>query len=194
MDDLQSLVRFFKALGDGTRLDLVRLLTWRQDSSAMCVTRLANELGVSPSSVSQHLRVLKDLGLVQSERRGLRIHYWLHAEGLDRYRQAARAQLGGAFADLLSTKQTTKEADMSGCGCSGGCEHPDRLQGAPGECSDEQIRECHGDAEGHPCVSDEGCGCGCEHPDQAQGAPSECSAEQIRKCHGDVEEHPCEAN
>lgn len=33
-----------------------------------------------------------------------------------------------------------------------GCEHPERLKGKPGECSPEQIRECHGDAAGHPCV------------------------------------------
>ncbi len=33
------------------------------------------------------------------------------------------------------------------------CEHPEKLTGKPGECSPEQIRECHGDAERHPCVS-----------------------------------------
>ena len=33
-----------------------------------------------------------------------------------------------------------------------GCEHPERLKGKPGECSPEQIRECHSDAAGHPCV------------------------------------------
>ena len=33
-----------------------------------------------------------------------------------------------------------------------GCQHPERLKGQPGECSPEQIRECHGDAAGHPCV------------------------------------------
>jgi len=35
-----------------------------------------------------------------------------------------------------------------------GCEHPERLQGKPGECSPEQIRECHGDAKEHSCVSE----------------------------------------
>ena len=31
------------------------------------------------------------------------------------------------------------------------CEHPEKLKGKPGECSPEQIQECHGDAEEHPC-------------------------------------------
>jgi hypothetical protein len=35
-----------------------------------------------------------------------------------------------------------------------GCEHPERLKGKPGECSLEQIRECHGEVEEHPCVKE----------------------------------------
>jgi len=35
-----------------------------------------------------------------------------------------------------------------------GCEHPERLKGKPGECSPEQIKECHGDVEEHPCVKE----------------------------------------
>ncbi len=35
------------------------------------------------------------------------------------------------------------------------CQHPDRLEGEPGECSPEQIKKCHGDDPDHPCVDDE---------------------------------------
>ena len=31
------------------------------------------------------------------------------------------------------------------------CEHPEKLKGKPSECSPEQIKECHGDVEEHPC-------------------------------------------
>jgi hypothetical protein len=38
------------------------------------------------------------------------------------------------------------------CGNEPECEHPERLMGRkPGDCSPEQIRECHGDANEHPC-------------------------------------------
>ncbi len=40
------------------------------------------------------------------------------------------------------------------CNCRG-CKQPEKLQGKPGECSAEQIRECHGDAKHHPCVQSE---------------------------------------
>ena len=32
------------------------------------------------------------------------------------------------------------------------CQNPEKLKGKPGECSPEQIQECHGDDPDHPCV------------------------------------------
>ncbi|NLF14134.1 MAG: transcriptional regulator, partial [Anaerolineaceae bacterium] len=58
---MQELARFYKALGDETRLRLMVLLAQQEPGRAMCVGRLAHELGVTASAVSQHLRVLKDL-------------------------------------------------------------------------------------------------------------------------------------
>jgi len=34
------------------------------------------------------------------------------------------------------------------------CEHPEKLKGKPGECSPEQIKECHGEGEEHPCAEE----------------------------------------
>ena len=94
---MRDLARFFKALGDETRLGLVALLAQQEPGRALCVGRLAQELGVTASAVSQHLRVLKDLGLVHAERRGYRIHYFLDQERLATYRALAREQLGAGF-------------------------------------------------------------------------------------------------
>jgi hypothetical protein len=33
-----------------------------------------------------------------------------------------------------------------------GCEHPEKLKGKPGQCSPEQVKECHGEVVEHPCV------------------------------------------
>jgi hypothetical protein len=41
--------------------------------------------------------------------------------------------------------------DNAVCEKKKGCKHPEELKGDPKECSPEQIRKCHGDAEGHPC-------------------------------------------
>ena len=94
---MRELARFFKALGDETRLRLVAMLSRQEPGRALCVGRLAHELGVTDSAVSQHLRVLKDLGLVHAERRGYRLHYFLDSERLAAYQELVREQLGEDF-------------------------------------------------------------------------------------------------
>lgn len=37
--------------------------------------------------------------------------------------------------------------------CKGKCQKPEHLKGKPEECSDEQIKKCHGDTKEHPCVT-----------------------------------------
>jgi len=76
----------FGALADTTRLKLVKLLC-RQSENVLCVNALAGLLGVTQSAVSQHLRVLRVIGLVKAERRGYHIHYFINLEVLDRYRK-----------------------------------------------------------------------------------------------------------
>jgi hypothetical protein len=97
--------------------------------------------------------VLKDLGLAQGERRSHRIHYFLDQERLAAYRDLAREQLGEGF---LAEDEPSRREEVIGmcCGDKCGCEHPEKKVD-PTECSPEQIRECHGDVEEHPCEGKE---------------------------------------
>ena len=101
MDDIQELVEIFKALSDPTRLRLVKLLTDCQPGAcsggALCVNALAHRLDVTQSAVSQHLRILRQAGLVRSDRRGSFMHYSLDPDGLDKYKAALRETLGEDF-------------------------------------------------------------------------------------------------
>lgn len=97
MDGSTDLARFFKALGDDTRLRLVALLVRQEPGTAMCVTRLARELNTTVPNVSQHLRILKDLGLVIGERRRYRIHYFLNIDRLAYYTELTSELLGEHF-------------------------------------------------------------------------------------------------
>lgn len=97
MNTLPELARFFKALSDETRLRLIVLLARQEPGRAMCVGRLARELETTISNVSQHLRVLKDLGLVQGERRHRRIHYFLDRERVVFYQELTKETLGEDF-------------------------------------------------------------------------------------------------
>ena len=81
MDEIEKLAQYFKALSDPTRLRLIKLL--QEQQGALCVNALARKLGVTQSAVSQHLRTLKQIGLVQSERRGNHVHYFLDPKKVD---------------------------------------------------------------------------------------------------------------
>ena len=67
---LDSLVKICKALSDPTRLRIFLFLTKR----SLCVNAIVNFLNISQPAVSQHLRVLREAGLVRVDKRG----YWMH--------------------------------------------------------------------------------------------------------------------
>ena len=96
----------FAALGDGTRRAIFELLR----EGPRPVGEIANEVPVSRPAVSQHLRVLKDAGLVIDEAEGARRVYRVDPEGLadlrayfeefwgdalHRFKKAAEARKGG---------------------------------------------------------------------------------------------------
>ena len=83
----------FSALADPTRLKLVKLLQRQRDPDALCVNALAGLLGVTQSAISQHLRVLKSIGLVKGERRGMTIHYFVNQDVLEQYRRLTSTAL-----------------------------------------------------------------------------------------------------
>ena len=83
----------FAALADPTRLRLVKLLCRQRVPDALCVNALAAILGITQSAVSQHLRVLRAIGLVKGDRRGYHIHYFVNRETLERSRDLVSAAL-----------------------------------------------------------------------------------------------------
>lgn len=86
-------VAVFGVLADPTRLRLVKLLCHQRQPDALCVNALAGLLGITQSAVSQHLRILKSIGLVKGERRGYHIHYFVNREALERCQNLASAAL-----------------------------------------------------------------------------------------------------
>ncbi len=97
MNEIDELAEVFKALSSPTRLRLVELLG--KHEGALCVNALARRLDVSQSAVSQHLRVLRQTGLVKSERRGSTVHYLLDQDSLKQHRARLQETLGAVFVD-----------------------------------------------------------------------------------------------
>ncbi len=108
MEDLASI---FKALSDPTRLRLIKLLAQQEPGSALCVMALADRLGVSQPAVSQHLRVLRNLGLVRGERRGFRVHYFLDEKELARWREATQKALEGVNSGTIDRTQGDRRSN-----------------------------------------------------------------------------------
>ena len=71
---LLELARRFAALGDPVRLRLLSLLATSADG-ALCACDLVEPVGKSQPTVSHHLKVLREAGLVTSEKRGVNIWY-----------------------------------------------------------------------------------------------------------------------
>ena len=78
MTNSTSIGQTLTALGDATRREVFELVAERPRA----VGELAAQLPVSRPAVSQHLRVLKDAGLVEDEAVGARRVYKLHPEGI----------------------------------------------------------------------------------------------------------------
>ena len=86
----QDAKRLFRALSAESRQQILRLVADRW----LCVGALSNRLGMSAGAMSQHLRILKDAGLVDSDRRGTFIHYRATPDAADRCREAIETVFG----------------------------------------------------------------------------------------------------
>lgn len=96
------LARFARALAAPTRLRIVALLRGR----ALCVNALAGQLDVTQGAVSQHLRVLRDAGIVVSEKRGYFVHYRLNDQALAVWRKEIDQLLDPKHGPSPDTKGT----------------------------------------------------------------------------------------
>lgn len=64
-------VKIFKALGHPVRYKIVKFLY----DGPMCVCKLNEDVGFSQANLSQHLKILKEAGILTSEKIGMNIHY-----------------------------------------------------------------------------------------------------------------------
>ena len=85
-------LRFFQALADPTRLAILRELA---GSPEVCACDFTTCCDVRQPTVSHHLRVLREAGIIDSERRGTWIYYRLTPAVADRLRAFAAELSGG---------------------------------------------------------------------------------------------------
>ena len=87
MVDVEKLAGVFKLLSVEARIRILKALKRR----GMCVTELTSQLGITQAATSQHLRVLKDAGIVKFQKRGFHVYYHLDGQNIERIHKAINA-------------------------------------------------------------------------------------------------------
>ncbi|NUP22912.1 MAG: helix-turn-helix transcriptional regulator [Streptomyces sp.] len=89
-DQAADLAKVFKALGDPVRLRLMSMIASRGEGGEgsaggeVCVCELTPAFDLSQPTISHHLKLLRQAGLIDCERRGTWVYYWVLPGVLDR--------------------------------------------------------------------------------------------------------------
>ncbi len=99
-------VRLLQAVADPTRLAIIRQLS---DDGAVCACEFTECCGVSQPTVSHHLKVLREAGWIEGERRGTWIWYSIRPEAASRFATLAGQVVPGPArpAEALRSPGTT---------------------------------------------------------------------------------------
>ena len=87
MSNAEKLAGIFKLFSVAARVRIVQSLKRR----AMCVSELTSQLGISQEATSQHLRVLRDAGVVWFQKRGYNVYYSLDKQNMAAMYKSVRA-------------------------------------------------------------------------------------------------------
>lgn len=96
--------RMLKALGESMRFKIYNQLLERKH----CVRSLSKKLSVTESAISQHLKVMREAGLIYGEKYGYHTHYLPKQDAID--------ILTGLF-QQMQEKARTVDRDMTVCNC-----------------------------------------------------------------------------
>src|SRR5947207_13309359 len=102
MKPIDSDVQLLQALADPTRLAIVRELAGQPE---VCACDLTDCCGVRQPTVSHHLKVLREAGVVMAERRGTWIYYRLAPAAAERLAQVARGLVPGGLIAVAALRE-----------------------------------------------------------------------------------------
>ena len=89
MMDERKVVAVFKALGDENRIRILKLLR----SGEKCACKLLEELNISQPTLSHHMKILCDAGIVTGRKEGKWMHYSICCEGVCSLREILKELL-----------------------------------------------------------------------------------------------------
>jgi ArsR family transcriptional regulator len=92
LENLKQTIKVIKALSDEGRLRIMDLLNSRND---ICVCEITAIIGLSQPTISSHLRVLEDAGLIDHKKDGLWVNYSVSGELDDNTKNILNGALKG---------------------------------------------------------------------------------------------------
>lgn len=102
-----------RALAEPSRYRIVRLLA----RGPCCTKLIAAEVGISSPAASQHLRVLRDAGLVTGDRRGYFVHYRLERGAFEQLQRELQAELWSILPEEAGNDRCCRRGEGGGdCG------------------------------------------------------------------------------
>ncbi len=81
---LRKMATILKSIGDEKRLKIVKMLASNTDE-VFCVSDIAEKLGITQPAASQHIKVLKGIGIIEENRKGFKVFYTINSEVLDNH-------------------------------------------------------------------------------------------------------------
>ncbi|QYX80230.1 ArsR/SmtB family transcription factor [Streptomyces akebiae] len=99
-DEAERLALMLKAIADPTRLQIFRIIE-RAPAGEACVCDLADCLGFRQPTVSHHLKIMTEAGLLNRERRGTWSWYSVNYDGLNKVRAILQPSVGALAAQAL---------------------------------------------------------------------------------------------
>ena len=105
-------VKFFKALSDSNRLRILKML----QTKPLCVCEITNVLELATSTVSQHLKILKEAGFIVEEKEGKWVNYLINSHPDDPRISSFLTSLDYWIAEeslIISDKKKVMESDRN---------------------------------------------------------------------------------
>jgi ArsR family transcriptional regulator len=109
---MEDKVKFFKALSDSNRLRILKML----QTKPLCVCEITNVLGLATSTVSQHLKILKESGFILEEKDGKWVNYLINPRPSDSRISTLLTSLDFWIADqsvIIDDKKRVLESDRN---------------------------------------------------------------------------------